>query len=54
MKTEKNYVRCVCGTVTYAVLNFDRCSKCEFPLIAEWGCQIVVDDQELATQKIGG
>lgn len=43
MKTEKVNVRCSCGTVTRAVINFDRCSKCDFPLVEAWGAREVPD-----------
>ena len=38
----KEPVRCVCGTVTHAVINFDVCSnpKCGFVLAEAWGCKV--------------
>jgi hypothetical protein len=41
MKNEKGLVRCSCGTVTRGLINFDRCSSCEFPLVEAWGAKEV-------------
>ena len=39
----KTLVRCVCGTLTRAVINHDVCSnsKCGFILAEGWGCRTV-------------
>ena len=37
----KTSIRCTCGAVTFGILNYDKCSKCDFVLLEAWGCHEV-------------